>query len=228
MMKKILGLALSAAIVLNILPSALADYTDVPENSEVYDAVNLLSDMKIVSGYTDGSFKPYKTLSRAEFAKLIVMIYDKQNDVQFNSLISGFKDVAQGAWYVGYVNYISQNGIINGYADGTFGPDKAITYAEAVTILCRILGYKEESVGYYWPNNYLSQAASMGLSNGFTFGSNEPITRGAAAVLIERILFMNVPGSAAAATGGKDLKLIEYLGYTAQMSQKQEQRVRLY
>ena len=214
MMKKILGLALSAAIVLNILPSALADYTDVPENSEVYDAVELLSDMKIVSGYTDGSFKPYKTLSRAEFAKLIVMIYDKQNDVQFNSLISGFKDVAQGAWYVGYVNYISQNGIINGYADGTFGPDKAITYAEAVTILCRILGYKEESVGYYWPNNYLSQAASMGLSDGFIFGSNEPITRGAAAVLIERILFMNVPGSSAAATGGKDLKLIEYLGYT--------------
>lgn len=211
MVKKILSLILSGILMLNLIPAVYADYTDVSQDSEVYDAVRLLSDMNIISGYSDGSFKPYKTLSRAEFAKLIVMIYDKQSDVQYNSLISGFKDVSQGAWYVGYVNYISQNEIINGYADGTFGPDKAITYAEAVTILCRILGYKEETVGYYWPNNYLSQASSMGLSDGFTFASNEPITRGAAAVLLERILFINVPD---VSVNGSNVKLIEYLGYT--------------
>lgn len=209
MIKKFLGILLAVTMLAGIYPVALAEYTDISADSGMYEAVSLLSDMKIVSGYTDGSFKPQKTLSRAEFAKLIVMIYNKQSEAQYNSVISGFKDVPQGAWYVGYVNYISQKKIINGYSDGTFGPDRAITYAEAVTILCRILGYDESVVGYYWPNNYLAQADKMGLSEGFLFGQNDPITRGAAAVLIDRILFTDVTAS----QSGK-MKLIEFLGYS--------------
>lgn len=194
-MKRICSIFLAFALTLGAVPAAFAAYTDVEESSEIYDAVSLLSDMNIISGYTDGTFKPSKTLTRAEFAKLIVMIYDKQTEAQYNSVSSNFKDVLQGSWYVGYVNYISQKQIINGYSDGTFGPDKNITYAEAVTILCRILGYNEDTVGYFWPNNYLSQAEALKLNEGLYFGANDPITRGAAAVLIERLLFTNVPNS---------------------------------
>ena len=193
MKKRILEILLALALIINAVPAAFAEYTDVDESSEVYEAVSLLSDLNIIGGYEDGSFRPYKTLTRAEFSKLIVMIYDKETEAKSNSLISGFKDVPQGAWYVGYVNYISNKEIINGYADGSFGPDKPITYAEAVTIICRILGYTEQDVGYYWPNNYLMQAEALGLSEGMTFGANDPITRGAAAVLIERALFTEIP-----------------------------------
>ncbi len=208
-MKKILGLILTLSLLLNALPVAFAEYSDIETDSEVYNSVSLLSDLNIISGYSDRTFKPYKTLTRAEFAKLIVMIYDKETEAKANSLTSSFKDVPQGAWYVGYVNYIASREIINGYADGTFAPDKAITYAEAVTILCRILGYKEEEIGYYWPNNYMNQAESLNLSKGMTFSANDPITRGAAAVLIERLLFTTVPQSIAI-----DTELIEFLGYS--------------
>lgn len=212
MIKRICSIFLTAVLALTSLPVVFAAYTDVGENSEVYEAVSFLSDMKIISGYNDGTFKPYKTLTRAEFAKLIVMIHDKETEAQFNSVTSSFKDVAQGAWYVGYVNYISQKQIINGYSDGTFRPDKEITYAEAVTILCRILGYTEETVGYFWPNNYLNQAQALGLNEGMTFSENDAITRGAAAVLIDRVLFAKAAETLV--PNNKDTKLIEYLGYT--------------
>lgn len=209
MNKKIWGVFLALSFLLNTIPVVFSEYSDIEKGSNIYDSVSLLSDLNIISGYSDGSFKPYKTLSRAEFAKLIVMIYDKENEAKANSLASTFKDVLQGSWYTGYVNYIASRQIINGYADGTFAPDKPITYAEAVTILCRILGYKEEDVGYYWPNNYLNQAENLGLASGMTFNANDEITRGAAAVLIDRLLFTKVPESTA-----NDTKLIESLGYT--------------
>ena len=147
MKKKIWGALLTLSFLLNAIPVVFADYSDIEKGTEVYNSVSLLSDLNIISGYADGSFKPYKTLTRAEFAKLIVMIYDKETEAKANSLASAFKDVPQGAWYTGCVNYIASREIINGYADGTFGPDKPITYAEAVTILCRILGYKEDIFG---------------------------------------------------------------------------------
>ncbi len=197
------------AMCVSFMPGAYAAYSDVPEESEIYNSVSLLDDLNIVSGYTDGSYKPEKTLTRAEFAKLIVMAYGKESEAKSNSITSGFKDVEQGAWYVGYVNYISQKEIINGYADGNFGPERPITYAEAVTIICRLLGYNEEMVGYYWPDNYLNQAKALGLEEGMNFGAKDPITRGAAAVMIDRVLFTDVPESIA-----PDTKLIETLGYT--------------
>ncbi len=207
MIKKALGVILALVMAVNIMPSAIA-YTDVSADSFSYDSVSFLSDMGIFAGYNDGSFRPDKTLTRAEFAKLIVMIADKEQEAQFNSLISNFPDVPQGTWYVGYVNYISNEGIINGYVDGTFGPDKYITFDEAVTILCRLLGYTDEKVGYFWPKNYMNQASKLGITEGFSFEAKTPVTRGAAAVLIERVLFSDMP----AESGGK--QLIEALGYT--------------
>lgn len=210
MIKRILGAVSALALTVGTLPVVYAGYNDVAASSAEYDAVTFLSDMGIFSGYSDGSFKPEKTLSRAEFAKLIVMILDKETEAGFNSLTAGFSDVPQGAWYVGYVNYISDQGIIKGYADGSFAPNKAITYAEAITILCRLMGYTESSVGYYWPQNYMNQASKLGITSGLAIDSDTAVTRGVAAILIERILFSDISKEASE----KSMKLIEYLGYT--------------
>ena len=56
--------------------------------------------------------------------------------------------------------------IIAGYADGLFHPDRTVTVGQAVTILLRMLGYKDEDVGGVWPDSYMSEAATLGLTDG--------------------------------------------------------------
>ena len=112
-----------------------------------------------------------------------------------------------GLWSAPYINYVSTQGIVAGYSDGSFQPDKTISFAESLTILLRVLGYTEESVGYFWPNNYVDAASSLGISEGMGYGVNQPVTRGDAAVMLDRALFADLSGE-------KDKTLLEDTGYT--------------
>ena len=205
-MKRLISAALAAVLALGMFPAAYA-YTDVNENDSYYQAVERLEDFGILSGYDDGTFRPENTLTRAEFAKIVVCALNKETTAKSNSGASKFYDVPQGLWSVPYINYVSQNSLIVGYADGTFQPDKEITYAEALTVLCRILQYQEADVGYFWPNNYLDQAAALGLTEGMSYAANDPINRASAAILVDRVLFEDVNGQT-------DQNLLESLGYT--------------
>ena len=208
-MKKVKYYLLAAVMALGILPLPIqaASYTDVYDYDSYAGAVERLKALDIVAGYDDGSFQPSNILTRAEFAKIIVCALDKETTARSNSVTTKFYDVAQNAWSVPYINYVSQNNIVVGYADGTFQPDKPITYAEALTVLCRILQYTEKDVGYYWPNNYLDRAAALGLTEDMNYSSDSPINRASAAVLVDRILFYDV-------NGAQNQSLLESLGYT--------------
>ncbi len=63
---------------------------------------------------------------------------------------------------------LKEKSIIRGYADGSFGPDKIVSYGEVCTMLLRMLGYKEEDVGPFWPADYIAQAQAIGLTDGVT------------------------------------------------------------
>lgn len=172
-------------------PSALA-YTDVSEADSYCEAAERLSELGIINGYTDGSFRPYSSVTREEFAKMIVCAMDKKDDAQATSTeTSKFYDVARGSWSIPYISYISEKGIIKGYVDGSFGPKNNINYAEAATILCRLLGYDEKSVGYYWPSNYISKANELG----FNFGTGDyyaPLDRWVIAQMLDAAIFTDV------------------------------------
>ena len=187
-------------------------YTDVYEYDSYYTAVNRLTDLGVVSGYDDGTFHADNQITRAEFAKLIVCAMDEEKEAKAYGVSSKFYDVPQGNWAVPYIAYVAAKGIVSGYPDGSFGATNTITYAEALTILGRMLGYTEETIGAYWPTNYVEAAQSIGLTSGLNVGAYTPINRAVASVLIDRALFTRM--SQKDATGQKSPLLLENYGFT--------------
>lgn len=210
-MKKIASV-LFVICMLFAAQSAFAEYADVYEYDSYYNAVNRLQDIGIISGYEDGTFRPSNYLTRAEFAKIIVSALDKESDAKSMSASSTFFDVPQGHWATPYISYVSSKKIVSGYPDGSYGPSNTITYAEALTIVGRMLGYTEETIGAYWPNNYIEMAKSIGLTADFEFGANMPMNRAVAAVVLDRALFTTINKTDIAAE--KTPILLQSLGYT--------------
>ncbi len=204
--KKLLSIVLAIVSAAMLMPSAMA-YTDIQESDYCYEAAVRLGDLGIISGYDDGSFHPNDTITRAEYARIIVSAMDKETDAKSTGMISSFMDVPDGLWSAPYINYVSSQNIVAGYSDGSFQPDKTISFAESLTILLRVLGYTEASVGYFWPNNYVDAANSLGISSDMSYGVNQPITRGDAVMMIDHALFADLCGE-------KDKTLLENNGYT--------------
>ena len=114
------------------------NYTDVPADKWYNNAVSTLSNMGVISGYADGTFKPDAPISRAEFAKIAVS-FSNVADLSYRGY---FADVRESDWFSGFVAAAKDAGLIEGYNDGTFKPEKAITRAEVCTIVNRTLGRK--------------------------------------------------------------------------------------
>lgn len=108
-------------------------FPDVPSNQWYAEAVETLAGLGVVSGYEDGTFGPNKNITRAEFVTIAMA---------FSTLETGkstFSDVADTSWAAPYIYSASKQGWISGYTDGTFGPNKNITRAEAVSIINKML-----------------------------------------------------------------------------------------
>lgn len=115
------------------LPSSgYSSFTDVPSDHWSYNAVSVLASAGIVSGYPDGSFGATSSITRAEFAKLVCTAFG------IPSLKAEFADVAEDAWYNGYVGGGAKYGLINGYGDN-FGPNDNISRQDAAVIIYRAL-----------------------------------------------------------------------------------------
>lgn len=218
-LKRIASLALSAALLLGlfILPpqnraeaAGVGVFTDVSD-PQVAEAVELLRLLGAVNGAGGGKYYPDGTLTRAEFCKLAVVVMGKADlePAQRNRTI--FLDVPSTHWARGYVNLAStltpggepagaesaSGRLIAGVGNGTFQPDTPIKFAEAVTLLMRILGFSDTdmSVGSTWYDGYLSMAAARGLTQGIKAGALDAVTRGQAALLFRNLLFTEVKDS---------------------------------
>ncbi len=131
-------------------------YSDVAAGSWYNIAVSTLSNMGILGGYEDGTFRPNASITRAEFAKIAVSFFDWADIEAVNS----FVDVRGSAWYADYVAVAAELGLIEGYGGNVFRPDATITRAEACTIINRTLGRNPDAdhllpVGRMntWPDN---------------------------------------------------------------------------
>ena len=164
-MKKLLALMLSVAMVFTMGTSVFA-YTDVEEGTYVSEAVTVLSNLGILDGYEDGSFKPEATVTRAEMAKIVceTLGYDSMGTSK-----TLFDDVSPKHWAGGYISTAYGLGIINGYGDGKFGPEDTVTYEQAVKMVVCALGYEPMAANKGgWPAGYTSVAASIGLTKGMS------------------------------------------------------------
>ena len=115
-------------------------FMDVHPNMWYGTAVSTLASKGIVNGYQDGSFRPNREISRAEFVVMALRYAEITPYVTTNRY---FKDVPQTYWAADYIQTAAQLGLLSGYPDGTFRPEQYITRAEAVTILNKITGRAE-------------------------------------------------------------------------------------
>lgn len=118
--------------------SASAAFPDVPAGYEHRRAVEYLQSVDILRGYPDGTFRPTGTINRAELLKILVAGTGVQPPPDL--FMACFPDVLD-QWFAPYVCYAQQAGWVQGYPDGTFGPERPVTFAEAVKMLTNIRGY---------------------------------------------------------------------------------------
>ena len=199
-----------------LLSASAHAYTDVLKSDDYYGAVEKLGALGVINGYEDNTFRPSDLVTREQFSKMAVCAINKGPDsLAMGSYTCKFSDVPDGHWSIPYINYISNKEIIKGYADGTFGPQNNINYAEASTILCRLLGYTEETVGYFWPANYTSKADSLGLRVS-SKDIYEPLNRAEIAKMFDIALFTDVNPNGKSNdvfTYGSNKSLLEAAGY---------------
>lgn len=134
-------------------------YSDVKSTDWYNNAISTLSNMDIIDGYPDGTFRPNAGITRAEFAKIAVSFF---KDNVRETIGDRFSDI-HGKWYTEYVNLANELAIVNGYPDGTFRPDNKIIRAESMTIVNNTLrrtpckeGLLPVSVMITWPDNAAS------------------------------------------------------------------------
>ena len=133
-------------------------YSDVPASKWYNNAISTLSNMGIICGYPDGSFRPDAPITRAELTKIAAGFF---SDPRVAATYDGrFSDVHGAEWYISYLMTALEEGLIEGYPDGSFRPNRPITRAETCTIVNRTLGRKPEkdhllpeSDMINWPDN---------------------------------------------------------------------------
>lgn len=226
LIKRLTALLLCAACVcaLACVPPAEASGTvstfpDITD-PQVGRAVEALRVMGVIDGGGDGRYDPDGSLTRAAFCKMAILVMGKGDEAEAQASRTIFNDVPARHWARGYVNLAAlttvgggEDGkggtrLMLGLGNGSFAPDRVISYGEAVTILLRMLGYAKEA-NLNWPNGAVSTAGNLGLTSGFVPpGAGAPVTRAQAALLFCNMLTAPISGSKGSAYA-KDS-----LGYT--------------
>jgi len=188
MKKRILSNALAVMLLIAILPAVIAaNFNDVTDGN-MRKAVEMLNNLGVISA-TD-KFNPSGELSRAQFCVMAVRL--SGIDVEPHKSYTIFPDVRSNHWAHGYVNAAvsSDFGHFAPLPDGTFAPDRAITYYEAITILVKMLGYDDDNMRHNWPRSYLTRATTIGLTKGVPV--TEILSRGQGALLFYNLLYTPV------------------------------------
>lgn len=199
--KKLIASTVSAAVVVSpVSGSFVADaaensFKDVSKDAYYFEAVQDLVKKGVVSGYPDGTFKPNGAVTRAEFSAFLVKILNLDTSSVNNP---NFKDVDTNAWYYKSVAALANMGLVKGYEDGTFQPNKKITRAEIAALLTRVcnlsadpsvpLPFKDvpENAWYKEVVAALYQSKLVAGKTETTFAPNDNTTRAEAVVFLHR------------------------------------------
>ncbi|MEK7218206.1 MAG: S-layer homology domain-containing protein, partial [Patescibacteria group bacterium] len=167
-------------------------FLDVSPCSTYGEALEYLKGAQVISRYGDGTFRPQAKVNRAEFVK-IVTIATLGNDAlaPCNGDVS-FSDVPREAWYRPYVCHATSSRIIEGYPDGTFKPERTISFVEAAAVIARSAVIRKQwdkpAATEPWYTAYVESLASANaIPTTFTF-LDQQVTRGEMAEMTYRIL----------------------------------------
>ena len=117
--------------------------TSFPDVGEGWskDYIGYLEKFSVVTGYEDGTFRPQNYITRAEMAVMMAKAegYDISGYMSSDELAYPDVDEGYSEWAVKAIKYLTDRGIMEGYPDGTFGPNRPITRAETVATVNRVL-----------------------------------------------------------------------------------------
>ena len=155
------------------IPALETKFTDCRDDPNVNNAAAL----GIITGYEDGTFKPNGNITRAEFATIAVRFFEATYEGE-----NLFPDI-DGHWAQDYINEAANAGIVDGYPDGTFGPQKLITRAEAMTMVNRTIDrhpHEDHLLAdmIVWPDNpetawYYEQVQEATNSHEYTMNTDD-------------------------------------------------------
>ena len=188
-MKKFLSLVLALTMMMSLVTinAGAKEFTD-DEELNYKEAVDVISEISVVDGYEDGSFKPQNTLTRGAAAKIICnLILGPTTAAELHADTAPYKDVPVSNTFSGYIAYCAKEGIISGYADGSFRPAGTLTGYAFMKMLLGALGYDATYEGYTggnWSINVAKQAIGIGLNKGLVdeFNGVDFVTREEAAL----------------------------------------------
>ena len=198
-MKKLLALVLALVMTLSLATvSSNAAFKDADKIDETYaEATEVLSNLGVFKGYTDGSFNPKGDITRAEVAAIVYRIYTGDvTDAQVKNYetYNKFADMAGAGWAKGYIGYCSNAAFIKGYPDGNFKPSGKVTGYEALAMILRAVGYDKnnEFTGADWALHVAQIAQQKGILDNV---KGVDLNAAASRELVAELLFqsINVP-----------------------------------
>jgi hypothetical protein len=189
---------LAAALNLDVKNVSSPGFSDVKADQWYYGPVAVLTKAGIITGYENGTFQPYRTITRAEMAKLLVGAYESLKEVKDAKL--PFTDVKNGAWYNGYIAALLEQNITTGKTAKTFAPNELVTRAEAATFLYRSEKVKDV-VPEPDPNEKPNTDEIPPVSGGGTSGGGEAPVPPQAEALTPIVTTVKVSGVLLSGTG---------------------------
>ena len=169
-MKKFLSLVLALVMTMSLV-TVSAGAKDFSDSTKIQykEAVDVMSAVNVISGYVEGDFRPTATLTRGAAAKIICnLILGPTTASALVADAAPYKDVPTNSTFAGYIAYCQKEGIISGYADGTFRPANSLTGYAFMKMLLGALGYDaevEQYTGANWSINVAKRALNIGLAD---------------------------------------------------------------
>lgn len=195
MKKRLLSTLLVLCMVLTMLICpviAASVFPDVGEYDEYVEAVEYVSELKIMIGDENENFNPNKTLTRAEMAVIICKMLGMTENLPVSS---AFSDVPVSHWANRYIGKAAELGIVSGYGDGKYGPSDNLTYEQTVSMIIRAIGGGEVAIllgGY--PDGYLAVAEENLLLDGIMAEKGEPLSRSDIAIILYNYYMLSLNG----------------------------------
>lgn len=205
--RKTLSILIVLVMILTSIPlsASAASFSDVSSGSWYENAINSLANQGIISGTTSSTFEPDRNITRAEFSAIIAKVAMASESLSSYKGYSNFKDVEKDSWYAPYINWAKKQGILSGYGNSTFKPNKPITREEIAVIIINYISKTGSSLSYpnsektftdqvsisSWASSAVSSCQKSGVISGYSDGSFKPsinATRGETAAMVNNML----------------------------------------
>ncbi|MGL5831022.1 MAG: S-layer homology domain-containing protein [Candidatus Altimarinota bacterium] len=158
-------------------------------DAQYKSSIEYLVGVGVLQGNPDGSFRPYSSMTRAEFITVMVRAFGSTQN--FEGYSNCFTDV-HNEWYAGYVCYAKENGLVKGHPDGSFKPAANVSYVEAMAMATAAaeVEVNKATTGQEWYEPFLEFAHNNNIFSKYSMLPGAALSREKAAFLIQQILFM--------------------------------------